>query len=186
MPTRRAGDVWTFSTPTVRSFRHGSRAKDMVGAVLSECFAGALCSDCYAANQHDAGRKQRCRARFLRDIHELQRLNPQTALANWAAAVHAMYLVAKAETRRDVAMQWAYEARLWVVCAAHAQDPAAVQRRLCLHVERHLSELFVFVAEPAPADNNAAERSLRHLVTSRKSGGGTRSPRARRRRRRPP
>ncbi|PKB57953.1 MAG: hypothetical protein BZY73_00525, partial [SAR202 cluster bacterium Casp-Chloro-G3] len=29
-------------------------------------------------------------------------------------------------------------------------------------------ELFVFVADPAvPSDNNAAERSLRHLVTSR-------------------
>ena len=31
-------------------------------------------------------------------------------------------------------------------------------------------------AEPeAPSDNNAAERSLRHLVTSRKISGGTRS-----------
>jgi hypothetical protein len=34
----------------------------------------------------------------------------------------------------------------------------------------------VFVVEPAvPPDNNAAERSLRHLVTSRKISGGTRS-----------
>ena len=39
-------------------------------------------------------------------------------------------------------------------------------------------ELFVFVAEPAvPSDNNAAERSLRHLVVSRKISGGTRSER---------
>ena len=39
-------------------------------------------------------------------------------------------------------------------------------------------ELFVFVAEPAvPSDNNAAERSLRHLVISRKVSGGTRSER---------
>ena len=29
----------------------------------------------------------------------------------------------------------------------------------------------------APADNNAAERSLRHLVVSRKVSGGTRSER---------
>ena len=34
------------------------------------------------------------------------------------------------------------------------------------------------MAEPeAPADNNAAERSLRHLVISRKISGGTRSER---------
>jgi hypothetical protein len=33
------------------------------------------------------------------------------------------------------------------------------------------------VADPAvPPENNAAERSLRHLVTSRKISGGTRSP----------
>jgi hypothetical protein len=43
-------------------------------------------------------------------------------------------------------------------------------------MERHLAELFVFVADPAvPATNNAAERSLRHLVVSRKISGGTRS-----------
>ena len=37
-------------------------------------------------------------------------------------------------------------------------------------------ELFVFVEDPAvPATNNAAERSLRHLVTTRKISGGTRS-----------
>ncbi len=43
-------------------------------------------------------------------------------------------------------------------------------------IERHIKERFVFVAEPdVPADNNAAERSLRHLVISRKVSGGTRS-----------
>jgi transposase len=36
--------------------------------------------------------------------------------------------------------------------------------------------LFVFVEDPAvPPTNNAAERSLRHLVTCRKVSGGTRS-----------
>ena len=38
-------------------------------------------------------------------------------------------------------------------------------------------ELFVFVAElGVPPDNNAAERSLRPVVISRKISGGTRSP----------
>ena len=45
-------------------------------------------------------------------------------------------------------------------------------------VERFLPELFTFVAEPrASADNNAAERSLRPPVVSRKISGGTRSER---------
>ena len=43
-------------------------------------------------------------------------------------------------------------------------------------MENHIKELFVFVAHPeAPPDNNAAERSLRPLVISRKISGGTRS-----------
>jgi hypothetical protein len=54
--------------------------------------------------------------------------------------------------------------------------PAPPQRTLCQRIERHLAELFVFVEDPAvPPTNNAAERSLRHLVVSRKISGGTRS-----------
>ena len=52
----------------------------------------------------------------------------------------------------------------------------AVQGKLCRRIERHIKELFVFVPHPeTPSDNNAAERSLRHLVISRKISGGTRS-----------
>ena len=48
---------------------------------------------------------------------------------------------------------------------------------LCERITTHLRELFVFVEDPAvPPTNNAAERSLRHLVTARKISGGTRSP----------
>ena len=61
-------------------------------------------------------------------------------------------------------------------------DPLAVQAKLCRRIERFIKELFkelfVFVAElDVPADNNPAERSLRHLVISRKVSGGTRSER---------
>ena len=50
------------------------------------------------------------------------------------------------------------------------------QGKLCRRIDKHLKELFVFVAEPeVPPDNNAAERSLRPLVISRKISGGTRS-----------
>lgn len=39
---------------------------------------------------------------------------------------------------------------------------------LCHRIVRHLEGLFVFVTEPGVhATNNAAERSLRHLVISR-------------------
>ena len=50
-------------------------------------------------------------------------------------------------------------------------------RVLCQRVERFLPEWFTFVvALRVSADNNAAERSLRPTVVSRKVSGGTRSP----------
>ena len=50
------------------------------------------------------------------------------------------------------------------------------QRTLCQRIDKHLADLFVFVEDPAvPPTNNAAERSLRHLVVGRKISGGTRS-----------
>ncbi len=57
---------------------------------------------------------------------------------------------------------------------AEAADPAPAV--LCRRIERYLGDLFVFVEDPAvPPTNNAAERALRPLVTSRKISGGTRS-----------
>jgi hypothetical protein len=60
-------------------------------------------------------------------------------------------------------------------------EPRVAQTPLCARILRHLESLFVFVTEPAvPPTNNAAEPgalwALRHLVVSRKIGGGTRSP----------
>ena len=71
--------------------------------------------------------------------------------------------------------QLAWERKLLAICRPFLlSDPSAVQGKLCRRIERHIKELFVFVAEPdVPADNNPAERSLRHLVISRKVSGGT-------------
>ena len=61
-------------------------------------------------------------------------------------------------------------------CRPFLDDPATVQSKLHRRIEKFIKELFVFVAESAaPAGNNAAERSLRPLVISRKISGGTHS-----------
>ena len=127
---------------------------------------------------------------LLRDIHDLRALYPDDEpLGRWADAAHEVYAKAKAFThpsewprRRG---QLALEQRLLALCRPYRDDPSAVQAKLCRRVEKHIKslprtgygELFVFVAETAvPPDNNAAERSRRHLVVSRKVSGGTRSP----------
>ena len=95
-------------------------------------------------------------------------------------AVHQIYVAAKACNHHELwqrrVAQLAWERKLLAICRPFLSDPSATLAKLCRRIERFIKELFVFVAEPdAPADNNPAERSLRHLVISRKVSGGTRS-----------
>jgi hypothetical protein len=175
------GYVWTFGTPTDRYFVRRSREGQVVDEVLGDAFAGVLCTDFYGGYHHYPGCKQKCWAHLLRDIHDLTVLYPTDAeLRRWAKRVQKLYRQAVAfasvDARARVRAQRRYEQRLLALCQPYLDDPTAVPGRLCRRIQRHLPELFVFVAEPAvPPDNNAAERSLRHLVTSRKISGGTRS-----------
>ena len=173
------GYVWTFSTPSERYFLRRGRDKGVVDEVLDSSFSGVLVSDFYAAYNHYPGLKQRCWAHLLRDIHDLKGLYPEDAgLAQWAEAVHQVYTEAKASVlpraQPGHRTQLMLEEKLMVLARPFLEDPLAVQAKLCRRMERFIKELFVFVSDPAvPSDNNAAERSLRHLVTSRKISGGT-------------
>ncbi len=175
------GYVWTFSTATERYFLRRGRGGEVVDEVLGESFAGILVSDFYVAYHHYPGLKQRCWAHLLRDIHKLKELYPEDpVLAKWALGVQRLHAKARgwasAGRRPPSRGQLALEKRLLKLCRPFLEDPLAVQAKLCRRMERHIKELFVFVSHPeAPSDNNAAERSLRHLVISRKISGGTRS-----------
>jgi hypothetical protein len=179
--------LWSFSTPTHCYFSSGSRAKGMVDTVLGLDFSGVLVSDFYAAYDHYDGWQQKCWVHLLRDIHALVRADPaDERLAHWAAAIHAVYTDALAEAaaltgrgasddERRTARQ-ACEARLWRLCAPFATDETAPQATLCRRIDKYRHALFTFVRQAGvPAHNNAAERSVRHEVISRKISGGTRS-----------
>ncbi len=179
------GYVWTAATPTARYFVHGNRAGAMVDTILGEQSTAVIGCDFYAAYHHYPGRKQRCWAHLLRDVHELSVAAPgDGALAAWKRALRRLYRDATgwvrdhptAPSRTRVAAQQRYEQRLQALCASAADDAGAIHATLCRRIGRHLTELFVFVAEPGVSStNNLAERSLRHLVTARKISGGTRS-----------
>ncbi len=184
------GYVWTFSTPTDRYFLLRGRGKGVVDEALGDSFSGVLVSDFYAAYNHYPGLKQRCWVHLLRDIRDLEALYPQDAgLSRWARAVRQLYDEAKtcaatvdhraAGYQRSVSSnQLVLERRLLSLCHPFSDDQTAPQAKLCRRMERFIKELFVFVSHPnVPPENNAAERSLRHLVISRKISGGTRSER---------
>lgn len=178
------GYVWTCSTLDAQYFARGSREGKMVDALLGDDFAGVLVSDFYVGYQHYPGVKQKCWAHLLRDVHDLRVAHPKDAdVQAWAAGVHDLYVRAVAwkeahavdgKAARQQAER-AFMAALQTVYAPYC-EAAVPQRVLSARMAKHLHELFVFVREPeVPPDNNAAERALRHLVTSRKISGGTRS-----------
>jgi transposase len=178
----RNGYAWTFSTPDTRLFIRGSRAKGMVPQVLGDAFGGVLVSDFYTAYTGDHGVHQYCWAHLLRDIHELVGQQPDdAALRGWADAVQTVFATAQAGATGSRAARWRVrrqvQADLTRVCTPWL-EPRVAQTPLCARMLRYLESLFVFVTEPGvPATNNAAERSLRPLVVSRKISGGTRSAR---------
>ena len=177
------GYVWTFSTATARVFVRGSRERAVLEAAIGNDDAGVLVSDVYTAYTGYGGRHHYGWAHLLRDVDDLGEQHHQDAVVRgWADGVHARYqratvaatLPEAAARRRE---RQAGEAALAALCAPYVGVAEAPQRVLCERIGKHLHELFVFVEDPTvPATNNAAERSLRHLVTSRKIRGGTRSP----------
>jgi hypothetical protein len=179
------GYIWVFSTPTVRYFLHrASRSGEIVNEVLGTDFAGTLVSDFYGGYNRMEGQHQRCWAHLLRDVHELQEQWPDTpAVHTWAEQVHAVYQQAQdycaahvgATPQERVAQQHALEQALAALAEPYLESKCP-QQVLCKRIASFLPELFTFVADPrVPADNNAAERSIRPLAVSRKISGGTRS-----------
>jgi transposase len=183
----RNGYVWTASTPAACRFIYGGRGKQMLARLLGDSPTGVLVSDFYAVYDGYAGVQQKCWAHLLRDIHELR----VAAVGNrdvtvWAEAVGALYAAAQAQVHelaalpaeaveRQVARR-RLMAELLEVCQPALEDETAPQALLCRRIAKQIDALFVFVLDPAvAATNNAAERSLRHLVVSRKISGGTRS-----------
>jgi len=178
------GYVWSFSTPEAQYFVRAKRTKAVVDEVLGDRFDGVLVSDFSAAYDHDPGVQQRCWAHLLRDADELAARHPtDRGLAAWVAGLRDLYRRACATARgpgdstlRRQAKR-AYEAEARAHAQPHLGQAGAPQRVLSQRISDYLAALFEFVLDPAiPATNNAAERSLRHLVTCRKISGGTRSP----------
>jgi|YNPNPStandDraft_1061719.scaffolds.fasta_scaffold64699_1 transposase len=180
------GYFWVFNTPTVRYFQHRfSRSGEVVTEILGADFAGTLVSDFYGGYNRMEGQHQRCWAHLLRDIHELKEKWPTaTETLAWAEEVHALYRRAQeycarhpeARPKERVAQQHIFERELLALVAPYLQRECP-QQVLCKRIANFLPELFTFVADPrVPADNNAAERSIRPLAVSRKVSGGTRSP----------
>jgi hypothetical protein len=174
------GYVWTLSTPTERYFVRGNRSAQVLKALLGD-FGGVLVSDFYAGYDCYEGYHQRCWVHLLRDLHELAHVHPQDEVKEWTNSVTKLYRKAKLYTglgssKRKEEARLYFERQLRQLYEPYLNNKGSPMHTLSKRMERYEGELFVFVShKEVPSDNNAAERALRHLVTTRKISGGTRS-----------
>ena len=179
------GWVWVRTTPAGAClYTYDHSRSGAVAQRLLDAGTGVCCTDFYAAYNGVLGRKQRCWAHLLRDLHKLTSAHPQDAAVQaWAQALRALYERGQECVGQDLSAaqrQRAYRqledrARALGHCYADTADhPCQV---LAQRLRRHRGELFEFVRVPeVAATNNTAERTLRPLVIGRKISGGTRSP----------
>jgi transposase len=184
------GYVWSVNVPGPQAIRlyyyHHSRSRWVIKGILGNMFRGVLNSDFLGSYNIYAGPHQRCWVHLLRDLHALKEDHPDdVAVVAWAKAVRELYDEAQAfvnttspptaperRTRYDTLVE-----RLEPLGQMYARSKGHPCRALAQRLLRHLDEMFQFVLrERVNADNNEAERSLRHLVIARKISGGTRSP----------
>ena len=188
----RNGYFWNFSNTTHQFllYRH-SRGSKIVREVLGkdgENFEGVLTTDFYAAYNEYTGFHQRCWVHYLRDIKNLKSEYPKDKLLKkWSKDIYQIYERAKEysgpsdnvplglkETMREEKEIY-FKKQLTDICNPYLGQQT-VFSTLNARALKYISELFTFIRFPnILSDNNLAERSLRHLVVSRKISGGTRS-----------
>lgn len=185
------GYCWGFSTPKVRLFLYKQTRKgQIVEEVLGKDYMGVLVSDFYGGYNIHYGEHQRCWAHLLKDISQIAKLLPiNQELQNFKKSMKTLHKAAKNYPNPDPTIRPYYKEKYQLKAQNIFKDkartlykPYLARKNHPLHtiakrIDTFLPELFTFVANPqVPADNNAAERALRHVVISRKISGGTRSP----------
>jgi len=188
----RNGYFWNFSNTTHQFllYRHsrGSKVVREILGVDGENFEGVLNTDFYAAYNEYSGFHQRCWVHYLRDIKNLKSEYPKDKLLKkWSKDIYQVYERAKQytgppndipiglkETMREEKEIY-FKKQLTDICNPYLGQQT-VFSTLNARALKYISELFTFIRFPnILSDNNLAERSLRHLVVSRKISGGTRS-----------
>lgn len=178
------GYIWVRATPSGdRLFRYDrSRAGAVAQALLDDC-SGVLCTDFYAGYNGVSGRKQKCWAHLVRDLHALSAAHPErTDVHAWTGALGALFHLGTACAAQDLSAGQRHRAyrdleqRARALGQCYVRDSGHPCQTLAQRLLRHRGEFFEFVRVPGlAATNNEAERSLRPLVIARKISGGTRS-----------
>ncbi len=177
------GYAWLFATPEIslfrfRTTRRAEVARDVLGA---KALPGTLVVDRYNAYAKSPCRLQYCYAHLLRTVEDLETDFPETPeVKNFVTALapllaHAITLRTAPLSDPDFYAQAAQlKSQIIEVTNRDARHPA-IQKVQDIFRE-HPDRLYHWADDRnTPADNNLAERDLRHLVIARKVSFGSQS-----------
>jgi hypothetical protein len=176
--------VWCFGTDAITYLTiTRTRGGIVLNEVLGSDWQGTLTCDFYSA--YDRYLTQRCLAHLRRDLKaciEVRNLESQ------AFATEALSRIAEAwdlwrryhdgamslPTRQERGMEIQEEFHQFLVSLPDLPKPASTLKQRFVD---YWDEIWRFLMDPAlTPENNAAERTLRPIVTHRKVSGGSRSP----------
>lgn len=148
-----------------------SRGKGNAERLLGD-FTGVRVTDCYGAYKNLKGLHQICWAHLVRAARDLAKSTALTPEKQQRCAAFADTLRPLYADLRDALAQ------TFDVCQRQTLHATFLERidRLAGRLTTYRQALFPCLTTPAiPADNNKAERKLRHLVLKRKTSFGTKT-----------
>jgi hypothetical protein len=177
------GYAWLFATPEISVFRfRKTRRAEVAREVLGETpLPGTLVVDRYSAYAKSPCKLQYCYAHLLRTVEDMEKDFPETVEIKSFVATLAP-LLAGAMTLRTLPLRAPeyyrqaarLKSRIIEVTGRDAHHPA-IQKVQDIFRE-HGDRLYHWADDRSvPADNNLAERDLRHLVIARKVSFGSQS-----------
>lgn len=162
--------------------RGKGNAEELRGAVDNQVGI----TDDYAAYDNLFGKHQLCMShpkRKLRDLAEaetitgVRRVACVTSYASFSQLYNELEEILASEYQKDVWLQEkeAYSKRLQEIAVITADDPEKL-KTLKQSLRQNAEKYFTCLLQPGiPADNNKAERGLRHIVLKRKISYGSKS-----------
>lgn len=178
--------LWVFTNALIALYHiDPTRGSCVVEKILGKEYAGILISDCYSAyNILEKAIKQKCASHFLKDNHELSKIESEEvqkfytelkSILQSAIQIHKDYKEEKA-TKEDLqTTKTQLSKELKELLSNHMENLEA--EKLRKRLDKHFNEIFTFLEHPEiDATNNRAERQLRQNVIMRKITFGNRSP----------
>lgn len=179
--------LWTFTNQHLTLYTvDPTRSHEVVLRILGRDFPGTLTADCFSAYDHKdliEWLQQKCYSHLLKDLKALREQKTRGAVRFPVEVATVLRDAMALKTNQGTLEPSVYleqvaqiEARMDALIAVTRHFTDVDNLRMAKRLRKQRARLFTFLThEGVEATNNAAERSLRPAVITRKTGGCNKS-----------